>query len=451
MKKLKFFRIVALVCFLVIFVSLSADISVYAAENAPDASGVRYVYLYNIENAKVIFSKGSDTDKISPASTVKIMSGLVAIRHLEERLDEYVTITSDMLQGVEGYTLKIKSGDTVKIKDILYGLICGGGNDAALILAHICSGSVENFVEEMNAEARALGMSDTIYKNPTGIDEYGMITSVKDTVVLSKRAIKTPLFIEMSSASEYKYSENSTNEERTIANRNPLISNYSAIGYKNKYVKGLNSGMTNNGGYCVSAYAKNGDDSFLCIVMGGEQRSDGKITSYTVANELINYGINNFEQIKIASKGDVVCTLPVELALPTNGAQTVTVDCVIEKDIYAYAPKNIDYKQDLTYKTYFINKTLTAPIDKDAVVGSVDIFYGDDHLASARLVAADSITESKLLVVLKDMREIIIPRVILVLIIILSVVLFLYFVIFRKKIKRKRMRKMIYNNSNKNR
>ena len=280
-------------------------------------------------------------------------------------------------------------------------------------------------------------MENTVYKNATGIDEHGMITTVKDTAILSMSAIKTPLFVSLSSMSEYKYTVQNTNEERTIANRNALISNYSAIGYKNKYVKGLNSGMTDRGGYCVSAYATNGKDSFLCIVMGGEILSSGKISSYTVANELINYGLNNFEYTKIASKGDVISTLAVDLALPTNGSQAVTVDCVIEEDVYAYAPKNIDHKQDLIYKTYLHKDILTAPVKKNTVVGGVEIFYDDDLLANAKLITVDPIRESKLLVVLHKMKRVILSRTTILFIIILAIMLSLYFMIFRKKFKKR--------------
>lgn len=437
MKTLKKFRIIALASFFAILLPFFADLPAQAITDTPKASGVKHAYLYNIENDKIIFSKGSDTETVFPASTVKIMSGLVAIKHLEERLDEYVTISADMLRDVEGFTVNFKVGDRVKIRDVLYGLICGGGNDAALILAHICSGSIEKFVEELNAEAKAIGMENTVYKNATGIDEHGMITTVKDTAILSMSAIKTPLFVSLSSMSEYKYTVQNTNEERTIANRNALISNYSAIGYKNKYVKGLNSGMTDRGGYCVSAYATNGKDSFLCIVMGGEILSSGKISSYTVANELINYGLNNFEYTKIASKGDVISTLAVDLALPTNGSQAVTVDCVIEEDVYAYAPKNIDHKQDLIYKTYLHKDILTAPVKKNTVVGGVEIFYDDDLLANAKLITVDPIRESKLLVVLHKMKRVILSRTTILFIIILAIMLSLYFMIFRKKFKKR--------------
>ena len=440
MKKTYYFKIFALLCCFALLLSLSAQIPAYAEDSLPDTSGVRQAYLLNVENDTVLFSKGATDSSIAPASTVKIMSGLIAIKHLESRLEERITINYDMLNGVEGFTVNFKIGDKIRIKDLLYGLICGGGNDAAMILANVCSGSVGAFVEEMNTEARSLGMTGTKYANPTGIDASGMVTTLEDTVRISKKAISTSLFVEISSVNEYSYTVEDTGEVRTIANRNPLISGFSAIGYKNKYAKGLNAGMTNSGGYCISAYATNGDESYLCVVMGGSETPNGKITAYTVANGLLNYAFNNYTYAKIASKGDAIGRIGVDLALPTSSSDTVTVRCVLEDDIYAYAPKNIDYKRDLTYKVYYHNEVLTAPVEKNTVVGGVEIFFKDKYIASARLVAEDDVAESQLLVILQQMKALILSRTAFTFIIISSalILLYLYLTVWRKKAKKKR-------------
>ena len=439
MRKYNFFKpIIVLLCFLSVLPFFS-QLKVSAIEKFPEVNGANQVYLYNLDHEILVYEKGPATTPIAPASTVKIMSGLVALRHLEGRLEEEIEVTEAMLADVEGFTVNFKAGDRVKVKDLLYGLICGGGNDAAIILANLCSGSVEDFVAEMNTEANTLGMNDTVYLNPTGIDADGMTTTLDDIVTLSKKAIDSPLFVEIASTPQHLYTDLNSNETRTIANRNALISNFSAIGYKNKNAKGLNSGMTENGGYCVSAYASNGKDSYLCIVMGGVETTNGVITAFSVANSLLNYVFNNYTYTKIASKGDVVGNMTVELALPTNGSQAVTVDCIIEDDIYAYAPKNIDYKRDLIYKTYFHKEVLTAPVKENTIVGGVDIFYKDELLSSARLVTAESITESRLLVVLKAMKRGILSRFTLIFVITLAILLsiYFYFTVWRKKSKRK--------------
>ena len=440
MKKHNLFKvIVAFFCSLFFLLQVSGITPAASVEPFSEITGVSYAYVYNFESNKVVFTKGAGDAKIAPASTVKIMSGLVALEYLSERQEEYITLTNEMLNGVEGYTVNLCPGETLKIKDLLYGLICGGGNDAATAIAIISAGSVEDFVAKMNDKAASLGMNGTFYTNPTGIDDPNMKTTLNDTVTVSKEAIKNELFVKMSSANNHSYTLKNSGETRTVANRNGLISSYSAIGYQNKRVKGLNAGMTDAGGYCVSAYATNGQDSYLCIVMGGIETASGKIMSYTTTNQLLSYYFDNYTYTMIAEKNDTVGEIVVELALPTNGSQAVVVDCIIEDDIYAFAPSGIDYKKELTYKTYYFSETLTAPVYKNDIVGGVDIYYNDEYLASARLLSNDHIEESELLVALDKMKSFILSRWILIFVLIAvpSVLLYFYLTVWKTNNKKK--------------
>ncbi len=439
-KLLRFKKLIAFLCSVLVLFPCIFCVSVNAKEAFPDTSGANYIYLYNFDGDKVVYRKGSNTAKIMPASTVKIMSGLLAIDRLGDRLDEYVTLSDDMLKGVEGFSVGLKAGDNVKIEDLLYCLICGGGNDAAIAIANICSGSVDSFVSEMNTLALKYGMQSTKYLNPTGIDDPQMYTCLNDVVILSKIAIQNELFIKISSTSNYSFSKGNSGEIKNIANRNALISSFSAMGYQNKNVKGLNAGMTDNGGYCVSAYATDGQDTYLCIVMGGRELSNGKISSYSIANGLLEHMFENFTYTQIAKKGDVVDAISVKLALPTNGTEAVYVDCQLENDIYAFAPKNINYKNELTYKTYFHSDSLTAPVYENTVVGGVDIYYEDTYLASARLLTKDSAPSSKLLTVLNKMKSFTLSRTVLIFVILLipSLSVYFYFTVWKRKLKNRK-------------
>ena len=121
----------------------------------PQVSGASSIYLYHYESDQVLL-KRSSLKQLAPASTVKIMTGIVALETLQDRLDEKVTVTEEMLAGAEGFKIHLEPKMTVTVRDLLYGVICAGGNDAAEVLAIVCSGSVERFVEQMNE--KALGM-----------------------------------------------------------------------------------------------------------------------------------------------------------------------------------------------------------------------------------------------------------------------------------------------------
>lgn len=442
MRKLRISRrIIAFFIFVSLIVSLFS-IRIFAAPKDslpfPAVSGAKCIYLYNYESESVVYCNSfSDREKIAPASTVKIMTGLLAIEMLDGRLDEQITLTEELLAGIEGYTVKFERDAVVTVKDILYGLICGGGNDAAVILARISCGTVENFVNLMNEKAREWGCLDTVYVNPTGIDAEGMTTSLHDTVIISQKAAENNEFMNMCSAQSYKYKPANSDGEKTIANRNAMISSYSAVGYKNAKVKGLNSGMTDSGGYCVSAYATDGKSSYLCIVMGAVEAPDGTIMSYEIANSLLNHAFENYSYQLIAKKGDKIGELPVNLALPTNGQDNMIVECILTEDIYAYAPIGTDYKDVLTYKPFYYNESLTAPISAGTEVGGVDIYYGSSLIASGKLIAESDVQASNLLVFLDNMKKHLTSRIVIVFLVIIAAFLLGYFII--RKIKKKKI------------
>ncbi len=442
MKIKRFFRgIVAFLLSLLLFVSLPCFAFAESRSDLPfpNSFGSEKIYLYNFESDSILINRKSE-EKTAPASTVKIMTGLLAIDMLKDRLDESITVTNEMLTNVEGYTVGFKVGMTVKIRDVLYGLICGSGNDAALIVATLGAGDVETFVNEMNLKAKEFGMLDTTYTNPTGIDDRNMMTTLNDIVKISKLAIKNETFMDMCGAVSHTF-KSSDSEEIIIRNRNALISNHSAIGYRNNKVKGLNAGATDMGGYCASAYATDGKNSYLCIVMDGKLSANESITSYSIVNKLLDHAFDNYTYTQIASKGDVLDKITVDFALPSNGRDIVTVQCVLDEDIYAYAPANINYKNDLTYKTYFYEQSLTAPISKNTEVGGVDIYYKDSYIASGKLLTKEDVQESVFLLTMNKMKKFYTSRFMITFLIIsvLSICIYFYFTVWRKKIKKKRI------------
>ena len=433
-------KITAFFLFSVILISTWAVISSAEAKtdgfSFPSVSGAKCIYLYNYESDSVVYSNGcSEREKIAPASTVKIMTGLLSLEMLEGRFDEQVVLSEDLLADIEGYTVKFEKDTVVTVRDLLYGLICGGGNDAAVILARICSGSVADFVEKMNSRAREWGCIDTVYSNPTGIDAPSMTTSLHDTVIISKKAAENSEFITMCSAQSYKFTPINSATVKTIANRNAMISSYSAVGYKNSKVKGLNAGMTDRGGYCVSAYATDGNSSYLCVVMGAVDLSNGTVLSYKIANTLLNHAFENYSYELIAKKGDKIGKLGVDFALPKGGQEEMTVDCILTEDIYAYAPKGVDYSKAFTYKTFFYEERLTAPIYAGTEVGGVDIYYGDTLIASGRLVTNEDVQESELLISLHNMKAFLTSRIVIIFLMLIAI--FSSIIIFIK-VKNKR-------------
>ncbi len=406
-----------------------------ASVSLPSVSGVTAAYLYNYESDRVLLQQNVNT-RIAPGPTVKIMSGLLALQKLGHRQEELVTVTKDMLSGVQGYTINLEADTTLSIQDLLYGLICGGGNDAAHILAILSSGSVESFVTEMNAFARALGCTQTNFSNPTGIDDTAMVTTLEDTVIIAKYAVENPIFLKMSSAVNYAYTPVGTRDSVVFYNRNAQISTFSAAGYQNRYVKGLNAGMTDGGGYCVVSYATNGEERYLCIVMGALQTSAG-IMSYRHANNLLNHLFQKYSFLQIAEKNTEICSVPVQYALPKNGEKEVSVPCVLTEDLYGFIPADTDLKKGLDYRIYFHEESLSAPIEAGTVIGGVDIYLGHEFIVGCPIATVEDIESSSLLLSLAKMKSNILSRRSLVIVLFLIPILTIYLFLSGKRHRRK--------------
>lgn len=230
------------------------------------------------------------------------MTGLVAIDALSGRLDETVTVTAEMLKGVAGNNIALKAGEVVTVKDMLYAALCGGYNDACAVLAHLVGGSMAGFVKLMNERADALGAASTHYTNPSGMHHEDMVTTTADTFRIALEAAHTPLYMEITSAAKYVMPATNLASERNIYNRNALIARNKEIIYYYAAARGLNSGSTTEGGYCLVTTAEQNGLTYLCVVMGGEE-IDGKITSYTLAKTLLDWAFASYGYVDGARYG----------------------------------------------------------------------------------------------------------------------------------------------------
>jgi len=404
------FATLLLFCFLAVAI---LPISAKKAEtpslpDPPSTASAKAVYLYNFESDRAIVSQNAD-ERIAPASTVKIASGLVAIEALSHRLDEVISVTSDMLVTKRGARLGLKVGDELSVQDLLYASICGGYNDATDILAYLVSGSYTSFVVRLNQKATEWGMTDTCYKNATGMDETGMVTTLADVVTLSRHAIENSLYMTVSSAISYSFVLRNSGENMPIYNRNALISPYYYQGCQSKYAKGLIAGMTDKGGHCVATYAEYSGSRYLCVVMGAGGTSNGIPNSFSLAYKLLQHAFLNCVYTPIALEGEVMCEATVQLALPTDKEGVATVPCALQSDLYALLPEDVD-SEDLTFRTFLHRDVLSAPITTGSVVGGVDVYYGDTWLCHAKLIATEDVERNAMLATLHAMRNAIFSR-----------------------------------------
>ena len=180
----------------------------------------------DVDSGRVLYEHNADA-KMLIASTTKILTALVVLEHA--RLTDTITVTNDHM--VEGSSMYLKPGETVTVEELLYGLMLCSGNDAALALADCCGG-LDAFVQAMNEKAAALGMKDTSFANPNGLDDENHYSTARDMAVLAAYAAKDPTFRRICST------RTATVGGRTMTNHNKLLSQVEGcIGMKTGYTK----------------------------------------------------------------------------------------------------------------------------------------------------------------------------------------------------------------------
>ena len=382
------------------------------------------IYLYNYDSDRVLILQ-TDQVAMAPSATAKMMAGLLVCQNYSSELDRSLTITEDMLKGIEGTSMQLKVGMAVTVRDLLYGTICGCNNDAAQALAISCAGSVREFVKEMNVLAQRLYMKNTVYKNPTGLDVDGATTTLADFARLAHRAAQNELYVSISSLASFEFTPQNA-DSRTVYNRNALVSQFSASGYINKYTKGLIAGSTDNGGYVLAAYAEKDESSYLCVIMGAQ--ADGNtIYSYQAANAILDRAFRKYVPVRIAKQNDSF--LSKSIALTVSDEDSFEALCVVPQDVYAFINEDVDIKEDIKYKAYLHDKDICAPLKAGQIVGGVDFYYNGTLIANAPLVVNEDIQANTILAFIHLVKDFFFSRIFLIGLVfsVLLVSLYLYY------------------------
>lgn len=364
----------------------------------PSLDGATSVYLYNLTQDRVMAEKNADK-VIYPASTVKLMTGLVAAEQLSDRLDEQIEVTEEMLKGVTGNNLKIAVGEIVTVRDMFYGLLCGGNNDCAAILAHVAAGGIPQFVELMNQKAKELGTKTTNYTNVSGMHSDNMVTTAYDTFLVAEAAYKVELIMEAVTTNKYEMPATNKSKMRSVYNKNYLISRYIDTTYYNGLAQGMNAGFTNQGGYCLVTSAEYNGQSYICVVMGAEEQNK-RIRSYEIASDLIDWAFEAYSEVKVLGESSYLGEITVTLSQDTDH---VTIKPA--GSLTAFLPSDIDVSKDIELLPKLNAPSLEAPVVEGQVVGFISVKYGDEVLGTVDLITTDKVERSEFLYTLQQLKS----------------------------------------------
>lgn len=242
--------------------------------------------LMDADSGRVLYAS-NETDRMRIASTTKLMTALVAIEN--GCLSETTTV-SGAAASVEGSSMYLKAGEKLTLETLLYGLLLCSGNDAAVAIAEAVSGSVGEFVAEMNRRAGELGMSSSSFANPNGLDAEGHYSTALDMAKLARQAIQNETLLRIASTRQANVGG------RSMTNHNKLLS-YRAdcIGLKTGYTKA--AGRT-----LVSCAERNGQRLIAVTLQDGNDWVDHKA--------LFDYGFAEYPAQTAVSRGEILTRVP---------------------------------------------------------------------------------------------------------------------------------------------
>ena len=241
--------------------------------------------IYDRTTGKIIWGK-NENQKRAMASTTKIMTALVVLENI--KITDTVAI-SKKAAGTGGSTLKIKTGDKITVNDLLYGLMLRSGNDAAVALAEYVGGSIEGFTTLMNKKAVEIGLKNTNFVTPHGLDNSDHYTTAYELALLTDYALKNDAFARIVNTKEVTININGIN--RNIYNTNELL------GYL-QGVNGVKTGFTNNAGRCLVTSCTRNGNQIITVVLG----CDTKKQRTSDTTKLIEYAFQNYTRVNIEEK-----------------------------------------------------------------------------------------------------------------------------------------------------
>ena len=355
----------------------------------PSMEEATAVYLKHLESDRIVASK-SENFSLGAGSTVKIMSGLLLCEKLSARADETVTITEELYNAIpksHGRSLKLVLGEETTVGQLLWAAICGSYNDAYYVLTTFASGSFDAFIQEMNARAASMGLMNTVFEDVTGIVD-GSRTTAAEIAEVALVAYQNAYYMALCSERSFYFS--STEKSKTLYNNNKLVSPDQDQKYYNKKCIGMNAGSTTRDGNCVVTVAKQNDQTYVCVVMGGKE-SDGIEFGYRIANRMVDWVFDAYTYTQILSSGLKICTLDV-----TVSDSAASVDVIVKDSLYAYLPRGLEIGKDITYSIRLTETELEAPVEKGQFVGYVAVLYEGEVLGTAPLYTAGEATRSSI-------------------------------------------------------
>ncbi len=326
---------------------------------------VKSAYLTDYLTGTVLYAK-NEQERLPIASVTKIMTSLLVFEALEAgkiSYEEMVTV-SDHAASMGGSQVYLEPGEQMSVRDLMKAMMISSANDATVALAEHLAGSVETFVGMMNNRAAALGMENTAFKNPHGLDEEGHYSCAKDVAVMTRELLSHKGVTDFTTV----WMDTIRDGAFGLSNTNKLIRYYSGA-------TGMKTGFTNAAGFCLSGTAMRDGLHLIAVVLGGESSNE----RFGTVKKMLDYGFANYsvftpEHLKVE-----------DIFVPGGTDNYLSADytppsMLTEKGVGGEITQRISVFEDIS-----------APVAKGDKVGRVDIYRDGSLIATADLLATEDI------------------------------------------------------------
>ena len=364
----------------------TSSLSFADKENSNINLSSKSAILMDVASGKVLYEKNSH-EKLPPASVTKVMTMLLICEALESgkiKIDDEVQI-SEVASSMGGSQIFLEAGETQKVDTLLKGIAVASANDACVAMAEYIGGSVESFVDMMNAKAKELNMNDTHFANTNGLPIDNHYTSAYDIALMSKELLKHEEISKYLTTWMDSVVVGKKQATIGIANTNKLIKHYNGA-------TGVKTGFTQEAKYCLSASAKRGDTHLVAATLGAETSPQ----RFNDASTLLNYGFANYESVKLCSRDDKISTLALEKA------EDEKISLVAKEDLTVLIKKGDSKEFTKKIKVYEDTKL---PIKKGSVLGEVEVYRGKEKLGKVELVSNKDINKANYLKMLQRVLD----------------------------------------------
>ncbi len=341
----------------------------YIKEDMPNGSlstptvSAKSAILIEATSGEVLWAKNADS-QLPMASTTKIMTALVAIESGDVKRAVSV---SPKAVGVEGSSVYLYPNEKMTLEDLLYAMLLESANDAAAAIAIEVGGSIEGFAEMMNRKAQSLGLKNTHFENPHGLDGETHYTTARELALIAREAYSNEVLKGIFSTYKKTIPLNETEGVRLLINHNKLLKSYEGA-------TGIKTGFTKKSGRCLVSAAERDGLSLIAVTLNApDDWKDHK--------NMLDYGFSMIESRTLCIAGEYTYTLPA-----VGGCD----DHVILKNaetIRLILPRN---GQKLEYKVE-LPRFIYAPVHEGEIVGRIVFYLNGQEIAESKVIAASSV------------------------------------------------------------